>query len=83
MVKQYSVLHEAKGDGDGRKTRMATYRLGSFVYGSKASSANLLQSFVATDSHFLVCWISSPSRRRGRWLFSRHGGRSDAVVLLL
>lgn len=80
---QHLVLQEAKGDGDVREVRRATYRLGSFVNRRKASPANLLQSSVATDSHFLMCWIFSPLGRRGRWLFSRHDRRSDAGVLLL
>lgn len=83
LMKQHSVLHEAEGDGDVGGVGTATYRPRSFVNRSKASSANLLQSSVATDSHFLVCWISSPPGRRGRWLFSRHGSRSDAGVVLL
>ena len=67
----------------GREVKKATYRTRSFVNRSKASPANLLQSSVLTDYHFLVRWISGPPRCRGRWLFSGHGRRSDAGVLLL
>lgn len=82
MMMQHTVLHEAEGDGKVKEVRMATYGVGSFVHRSKASSANLLQSSVATDSHLLVFWISSPSGCRGRWLFGRHDERSEAGVVL-
>ncbi len=63
LMKQHSVLDEAEGDDDFGAVRTATYRLGSFVNGSKASPANLFQSSIATDCHFLVGWISSSPRR--------------------
>lgn len=81
-MKQPSGLHEAESHDNMREVRTATHSPGSFVNRSEAPSTNLLESSVAADSHFLVCWISGPPRRRGRWLFSRHDGRSDAGVLL-
>ena len=60
MMEQQSILDEAEGNGDKGKVRMATHRPRSFVYGSKASPADLIQSSVSTDSHLLVCWISRP-----------------------
>lgn len=63
--------------------RIATHRAGGFVDGCEASAANLLESSVGANCHFLVCWVSGPPGGRGRWLFSRHGGRSDADVVLL
>ena len=76
------AMHEAESYDEMREVRTATYSPGSFVNRSKAPPANLLQSSVATDCHFLVCWVSGPPRRRGRWLFSRHDGRSDDDILL-
>ena len=83
MMKQQSILDEAEGNGDMGKVRMTTHRSRSFVYGSKASPADLIQSSVSTDSHLLVCWISRPPGGRRRGLLSRHDGRSDAGDVLV
>ena len=83
MMKQQSILDEAESNGDMEKVQMATHRPRSFVDGSKASPADLIQSSVGTDSHLLVCWISSPPGGRRRRLLSRHGGRSDAGDVLV
>ena len=83
MMKQQSILDEAEGNGDMGKVGMATHRPRSFVYGSKASPADLIQSSVSTDSHLLVCWISRPPGGRRRGLLSGHDERSDASDVLL
>ena len=83
MMKQQSILDEAEGNGDMGKVRMATHRLRSFIYGCKASPADLIQSSVSTDSHLLVCWISRPPGGRRRGLLSRHDGRTKAGDVLV
>ena len=83
MMKHQSILDEAEGNDDMGRVRMATHRPRSFVYGSKASPADLIQSSVGSDSHLLVCWISSPPGGRRRGLLSRHDGRSDAGGVLV
>ena len=83
MMKQQSILDEAEGNGDMGIARMTTHRPRSFVYSSKASPADLIQSSVSTDSHLLVCWISRPPGGRRRGLLSRHDGRSDAGDVLV
>ena len=83
MMKQQSILDEAEGNSNMGRVRTATYRPRSFVYGSKASPADLIQSSVSTDSHLLVCWISRPPGGRRRGLLRRHDGRSDAGDVLM
>ena len=82
-LEQRSMMHKAEGDGKVMDIKTSTYRHGSFINRSKAPPANFLQSSVATDGHFLVCWISRPPRGRGRGWFGGHASGSEGGVLLL